>query len=126
VTYRHNADKAKELYLDASEDVAKMFCSHLEVDSLDDIVEGYEFFKEPKFKNAQEIWELPKGFHVLVEMEDVKVPPKVRYPRRPEEYGFTWGHVWFGYFRGEPVIAHQNASPIGFYYVKKRPEKSGK
>jgi hypothetical protein len=56
--------------------------------------------------DGDECWELPKDFVVLYEVEDA------------ETAHFSIGQLWFGTVNGKPVVACQNASPIGYYRKK--------
>jgi hypothetical protein len=100
---------ADDLFLNPSEEFARVVCALLNTTDLNAIQSDYLLFDAADLDEDddidEEIWTMPRGVEVLLEMKGVSTP------------SFTWGHVTVGRYRGRLFVALQDASPFMVYYV---------
>lgn len=75
--------------------------------TVEEIAIGYEIFKDAPEFDEEEMWCIPKGIEILLQIDHLHCPT------------FTWGHVTLASYKGAKVVIEQNASPLMLYWKSK-------
>jgi len=98
-----------EQELSISPELEKIYLGFLEVNSFEKVRQDYGIFINDKGEylvgDDDELWEIPEGFELYLEMEEVHCPT------------FTWRNVQLGVYKGKRVVIEQCASPLIVFWV---------